>query len=440
MTSEWRRHVIDQLKAESHASIAIGPFGSRMKSNTYVASGIPVIRGNNISDTKDFVDDFVFVTPEFADQLRSQNVTDGDLVFPHRGNIGTVGIVGNAQPRYVLSTSLMKLTCNRSLAEPLFLFYFFRSPAGRHKLMEHASTVGTPGIGSPLTSLRSIEVDLPPLAEQRAIAHILGTLDDKIELTRRMNRTLEGMARAIFQSWFVDFNPVRAKAAGQPPPGLAPHLATLFPDSFENSEIGALPRGWRVGQLGDIADNTRRGVSARDIAPGTPYIALEHMPRRSIALADWELDADVESNKFQFKEGDILFGKLRPYFHKVGVAPVDGVCSTDILVITPKTRDWFGFALGHLSSDELVQHADASSTGTKMPRTNWGDLALFRVALPEPCVARQLNIMIEPMVSRLHAGIHESRTLGTLRDALLPKLISGELRLADAERIAGRCV
>src|SRR5690606_29295670 len=101
MVDGWRRYKIDQLKADAPASIAIGPFGSRMKSKTYVASGVPVIRGNNISATKEFVDDFVFITEEFADELKSQNVKEGDLVFPHRGNIGAVGIVGDAYPRYV---------------------------------------------------------------------------------------------------------------------------------------------------------------------------------------------------------------------------------------------------------------------------------------------------------------------------------------------------
>lgn len=238
MPCEWKSYTIDQLKAASNSSIAIGPFGSRMKRDSYVASGVPIIRGNNISDTKEFVDDFVFIESEFADQLKSQNVFEGDLVFPHRGNIGTVGIVGTAEPRYVLSTSLMKVTLNRSLVDPLFLFYYFRSAVGHHELMKHASTVGTPGIGTPLTSLRSISVILPPLSEQHAIALILGTLDDKIDLNRRRHRTLESMARAIFKSWFIDFDPVKAKAAGQTPHGLKPEIASMFPDSLQDSEIG----------------------------------------------------------------------------------------------------------------------------------------------------------------------------------------------------------
>src|SRR5207249_6283858 len=134
-----------------------------------------------------------------------------DLVFPHRGAIGKIGIVPRDNTeRYALSSSLMKLTCDRAKVEPLFLFYFFRSSEGQHELLKNASTVGTPGIGQPLSSLRSITIPVPPLSEQRAIAQVLGTLDDKIELNRRMNETLEGMARALFKSCFVDFEPARA--------------------------------------------------------------------------------------------------------------------------------------------------------------------------------------------------------------------------------------
>jgi len=286
--------------------------------------------------------------------------------------------------------------------------------------------------------LKTLDMKLPPLREQQAIACILGALDDKIELNRRRNRTLEAMARAIFQSWFVDFDPVKAKAAGRTPPGLSPEIAALFPDRFEDSPLGPIPAGWRVGTLGEVADNPRRGIGADEVEAGTPYIALEHMPRRSIALADWATADEIESNKFEFHQGEILFGKLRPYFHKVGIAPVDGVCSTDILVIVPKQPEWFGFCAEHFSSDAIIQHCDRASTGTKMPRTNWNDLARFEVAIPQREVAEAFTNQFKPMIDRIHQGITESRTLAALRDALLPKLISGELRVPDAERIVGR--
>ncbi|MBI4755715.1 MAG: restriction endonuclease subunit S [Betaproteobacteria bacterium] len=438
MAGEWRVCTVNEIKADDERAIAIGPFGSRMKADRYVAEGIPVIRGNNISDTRALVGDLVFVSEETADELRSCNVFPGDLVFPHRGAIGQVGIVPKDQRgRYVLSTSLMKLTCNQALVDPLFIFYFFRSDLGRHALLKHASTVGTPGIGQPLSSLRSITVPTPPLPEQRAIAHILGTLDDKIELNRRMNETLEAVARALFESWFVDFDPVRAKAEGRDP-GLPQPLADLFPDSFEDSELGEIPKGWEVGTLGEVAEHPRRGVQPNSIEPDTPYIALEHMPKRCIALSNWGLGDELESNKFEFRRGEILFGKLRPYFHKVGVAPVDGVCSTDIVVVAPRTPHWFGFVLSLVSSDEFVEHTNASSTGTKMPRTSWSEMARYDIARPPQPAATAFTETVRPAVDRIIASIHESRTLAVLRDTLLPRLISGDLRAKDAERYVER--
>src|SRR5262249_38985503 len=162
------------------------------------------------------------------DELRACNVYADDLVFPHRGAIGQAAIVpSDGVARYMLSTSLMKLTCDKHRVDPKFVFYFFRSERGRHALLQNASTVGTPGIGQPLTSLRSIRLPVPPLPEQCAIAHILGALDDKIDLNRRMSETLEAMARTLFKSWFVDFGPVRAKMAGHDP-GIPKPIADLF--------------------------------------------------------------------------------------------------------------------------------------------------------------------------------------------------------------------
>lgn len=317
--------------------------------------------------------------------------------------------------------------------------------------------------------LKALDILLPPEPEQRAIAHILGTLDEKIELNRRMNETLEAMARALFKSWFIDFDPVRRNAArsrNQPSPAALRHplprgegrgkngiasdfpsppgrragdegsfggeaFDRLFPDSFENSELGEIPKGWKVGTLGEVAEQPRRSVQPKEIEPTTPYLALEHMPRRCIALAEWEAADGLKSNKFEFKRGEILFGKLRPYFHKVGVAPVDGVCSTDIVVVKPRAQEWFGFILGHISSDAFVDHTNAGSTGTKMPRTNWNDMARYTIVIPPVNIAKAFTIQIRSSLDHIIASVHECRTLAALRDTLLPKLISGELRLPE---------
>ena len=158
------------------------------------------------------------------------------------------------------------------------------------------------------------------------------------------------------------------------------------------------------------------------------------MPRKSVALTDWGKAEHVTSHKAIFKKGDILFGKLRPYFHKVGIAPLDGVCSTDIVVITPQAVEWSAFVLACVSSPEFVGYTDQASTGTRMPRTSWKIMGDYRMCLPAAVVARAFQNVAHPLLERIVANIHASHILASLRDTLLPRLISGEVRVKDMEK------
>ncbi len=314
-----------------------------------------------------------------------------------------------------------------------YLYWLLRTPQYRGYCRAHAT--GTTNLGLARDDFLAFPAPEPSF-EQLKLVDTLTVLDDKLELNRRMSETLETMARALFKSWFVDFDPVRAKAEGRDP-GLPRPIADLFPDRLVDSELGEIPEGWDIKQFGDVAEHPRRTVQPGSIGPDMPYIALEHMPRRCIALSEWGVAAGLESNKFEFKAGEILFGKLRPYFHKVGVAPVDGVCSTDIVVVVPKEPHWFSFVLGVVSSDEFVEFTNAGSTGTKMPRTSWADMARYELVKPPITIAKAFTDRMRPSVERIIAGIHESRSLAALRDALLPRLISGDLRVEDGERFIG---
>ena len=336
-----------------------------------------------------------------------------------------------------------EMTCNQACCAMIvdpeqadFRFLFYQLIAARSFLKRLATGAAQQNLSGQL--IKSLTLPFPALKEQQAIACILGALDDKIELNRRMNRTLEATARAIFKSWFVDFDPVRAKAAGRQPPGLKPEIADLFPDSFVDSELAEIPKGWKVGMLGEIVHEVRVVVSPSEIEPGTPYIALEHIPRRCIALGSWGTADGVASGKLRFRRGDILFGKLRPYFHKAGPAPVEGVCSTDIVVVRPSSDYWYGLAVGHMTDDAFVAHTDRGSTGTKMPRTNWHDMAGYKIAVPSADVAKVHTNFVRPMLEKMRTTIMESHTIASLRDVLLPELISGELRVPDADRIVPR--
>ncbi len=429
--------MVGEWKTVRLGNVASTRNGAGIKQDAFSETGIPLARVSDFTDWSIDMSACICVGFEAATRWESHRLKEGEAI------VATVGswppnwssVVGKTVrvPRSAVGAIQNQNTCcvleRPTISDQRFLFYLLRSEGFAHYAANSAAGSANQA-RLPVANLERFEFPLPPLAEQKAIASVMGALDDKIELNRRMNATLEAMARALFQSWFVDFDPVRAKLDGRKPLGLDEATAALFPDAFQDSSLGHIPNGWAAGKLGDIGTNTRRGVQPSDIAPNTPYIALEHMPRRCIALGDWDDSADVASGKSAFKKSEILFGKLRPYFHKVGVAPFDGVCSTDILVLAPKSPEWFSFLLGHVSSEELIQFTDLASTGTKMPRTNWGDISSFKIALPPKSIAASFTRIIHPMLDRIHANLHQSRTLATLRDTLLPKLLSGELSVA----------
>lgn len=242
------------------------------------------------------------------------------------------------------------------------------------------------------------------------LVETLEACEQLIDNLDQINVTLESIAKALFKSWFVDFD-------GVPP------------DEMTESELGMIPTGWRVDQLGALCENIRDQARPNELPPATPYIGLEHMPRKSIALTDWGTSDGLASGKFWYQRNDVLFGKLRPYFHKVGVPSHKGICSTDILVIRAKADLWAGFVMVQLSSDAVIAHATQVSNGAKMPRANWQDLATYKVAIPPAELAAKFNSIVGPMVQRIHENVDLVRTLSELRDTLLPRIISGKLRI-----------
>ena len=361
---------------------------------------------------------------DFSETNRRTNLQPGDILFTNTGTIGRIAIAED-DPRTYRTTfqkSVAILKARRDLIEPDFLYYLLHFDNAR--LSEFAA--GTTQKNLLLKDIRTFEVNVPPLPEQRAIAHILGTLDDKIELNRRINQTLEEMAHAIYKDWFVDFGPTRAKLEGREP-YLPPDLWDLFPNELVDSELGEIPEGWEVGELKRIATFPVRTVKPQELSSETVYIGLEHMPRKSVALNDWETAEKVTSGKLSFHKGEFLFGKLRPYFHKVGMASTDGICSTDIVVVAPRDTLWSSFVLLCISTEEFVSYTDQTSNGTRMPRTNWKTMGQYKICIPPKPVAREFQNITQNSLNRTAANIGESRLLSRQRDALIPHLLSGEV-------------
>jgi type I restriction enzyme, S subunit len=418
--------------------------GAGIKQQHFSVVGTRLARVSDFTDRSIDLSDCSHVEPIHARQWTGHLLKEGDVIVATVGSwppnwSSVVGKAVRVPPEAVgaiQNQNSCRLRAKEGMADQRFLFYLVRSS----EFVHHAAYSAGGSANQARLAVKNLmrfRFECPPVSEQRTIAKVLGSLDDKIDLNRRMNQTLQQMAAAIFKAWFVDFEPVRAKADGAKSfPSMPQKVFDALPTEFTDSPLGAIPKGWTVGSIGDIGENVRNGVKPDEIDPTTPYIGLEHMPRRSISLGDWDFAGDVGSNKSSFEMGEILFGKLRPYFHKVGVAVLDGICSTDILVVRPKSPSMAGLLIGYLSSKEFVNYANGVSTGTRMPRTNWKDMALYDTAVPPSNIIKLHNDLIAPMIGLIRSNIMQSRTLAEARDALLPKLLSGQIRVGEANRIA----
>ncbi|CAN5721206.1 hypothetical protein BH23CHL3_BH23CHL3_06430 [soil metagenome] len=399
--------------------------------------GIHMVRVNNLTNGRIDPTGALRIARDIEAQYGRTRLKGGEVLLSLVGTLGLTAAVPKAMIGWNVARAIGVIPVNEEVGAK-WIDFCLRSPQLQERMSARATTTVQATLN--LKDVRELPIPLPPKAVREEIAHILGTLDDKIELNRQMNETLDEIARTLFTSWFINFDPVRAKAEGRQPEGMDADTAALFPDRFVDSELGPIPEGWKWIRFGDIATNIRDGMPTAEIHADLNYIGLEHMPKRSIALTEWESASKVTSNKSRFQETDVLFGKLRPYFHKVGLAPVNGICSTDILVIRPKASDHLAWVLAVASSNEMVKQAIMRSSGTRMPRANWSDLADFVIADPGCKVATMFEERSRPMLGLIKHNVHESRTLAELRDTLLPKLMSGRVRVGEDGTLVGEVV
>ncbi len=246
-------------------------------------------------------------------------------------------------------------------------------------------------------------------AEQRAIGSILGAYDDLIENNRRRIRLLEQAARLTYEEWFVRLR---------------------FPGHQRVRIVDSVPEGWKKKPLAEICKDVRETVNPKKLSPDTVYIGLEHIPRRSITLIDWASPTGIDSTKLMFLKGDILFGKIRPYFHKVGFALVDGITSSDAIVVRPTGRDLYEYLLLFLSSDRFVSFASKTvREGSKMPRADWKFLLESEIPVPGVQHLKSFKETIAPILDQLRCLAFTIRRLAEARDLLLPRLMNGEIAL-----------
>jgi type I restriction enzyme, S subunit len=347
------------------------------------------------------------------------------VVIPRTGTLGTAYYIESDYWPHNTTLFVRDFKGN----QPRFVHYFLRGFAVVHL------NVGSAHPTLNRNHLHPLSVRWPSLPEQKAIAHVLGTLDDKIELNRRMNETLEEMARAIFKSWFVDFDPVKAKMDGRKPCGMDDETAALFPDSFEDSAIGRIPRGWAARVVTDVIDvNPRRPLRKGDVAP---YVEMKHMPERGHRPSSWPCREFRSGTRFT--NGDTLVARITPCLENGKTAYVDFLDdgsiawgSTEYIVLRPRQPLTPMYAYFLARSPDFRAYMIANMTGSSgRQRVPASCLESYTVAPPPAGVTTKFDGTVAPMIRRVAANHDENVTLAGLRDALLPKLISGELDVRE---------
>lgn len=329
----------------------------------------------------------------------------GDIVIARTGaTVGYAKLIREPVDA-VFASYLVRFRVDSTKADPGFIGRLVESQVYKSFVQSRIGGAAQPNVSAPV--LGSFEFRLPPLFSQERIADILSGYDDLIENNRRRMTLLEESARLLYNEWFVRLR---------------------FPGYEHTCIVDGVPEGWERKTLGDLCREIRELVVPNSLEPDTPYVGLEHIPRRSIALNDWGKVEQVTSSKSRFRAGEILFGKIRPYFHKVGVAFVDGVASSDAIVIRPVDEKLHGLVLMTMSSDKFVAvTAQQMKEGSKMPRADWKQMQAYSVPLPPSGLLSNFDDVIQPIIAQLKSLTFANQKLRAARDLLLPRLMSGEI-------------
>jgi type I restriction enzyme S subunit len=389
--------------------------------------GILYLTSKNIGVGQLLLDQVDFISHEDYERLFSNTTRSQRRPVPGDVLTGIIGTFGNAylyreNDHFGISSAVALLRADGKQLVPKYLYYVITSNAfsNAHFAYKSGSVQGYTNI----PTIKRLPIPTPSLPEQRAIAHILGTLDDKIELNRKMNETLEAMAQALFKNWFVDFEPFRNQG-------------------MEDSSLGQIPRGWRVGKISELTFLSREGVNPSDCPDemfdhhSIPAFDEEHLPKA-------EIGKDILSNKFLVPSNAVLLSKLNPRFPRVWLTSFSSsrrsLCSTEFLVALPLPGVSREYLYSLFCSRQFLEIFSTLVTGTSgsHQRVKPDYLLTMDTVVPNGDTIARFSNVSKPLHARVAQNLEESQTLASIRDTLLPKLLSGEIRVKDAERFAER--
>ena len=439
MSFEWQDTTLGQICTAQGGAIQTGPFGSQLHTSDYKEFGIPVVMPTNIGNGGIVEDGIARISEADVERLAQHKLRMGDIVFSRRGDVTKNALIRPHEVGWFCGTGCLKVRLgDETVATAKFISHCLRLPDIKDWLVRHAVGATMPNLNTGILS--AVPIYLPPLQTQLEIAEILGALDDRITLLRETNATLEAIAQALFKSWFVDFDPVRAKLEGRTPEGIDETTAALFPDGFEESELGLVPRGWRASNMGEVSTvgigktpprkepqwfsesaEDMRWVSIRDMGVSGVYASQtsEYLTSEAIQRFNVRVVPD-NTTLLSFK---MTIGR---------VAITDGEMTTNEAIAhfklnqqSPLTSK---FIYLHLKQ---FNYASLSSTSSIADAVNSKTVRNIPVLVPNSEVLGAFQNQVKPLFDRIKVIEQQAQTLATLRDTLLPRLISGALRLPE---------
>ena len=432
MADEWRATTIGGLLAADGGSVKTGPFGTALKAKEYSKVGVPLISVGEVGYGSLRLHEKTPRAPrEVVERLPEYLLEAGDIVFGRKGAVDRSALVKPNQAGWFLGSDGIRLRLPTT-CDSRFIAYQLQGEVSRLWLLHHATGTTMASLNQEI--IERVPIVLPPIEQQRAIAHILGTLDDKIELNRRMNETLEAMARALFKSWFVDFDPVRAKMAGLDT-GLPKHIADLFPDRLVASELGKIPKGWKVGTLEDIASLNPESWSTRNAPEEIVYVDLSNTKWGYIEKVEtYSWKAAPSRGRRVLRHGDTIVGTVRPGNGSFSLVGRDGLTgSTGFAVLRPKTPSDAELVWCAATSQDNIDRLAHLADGGAYPAVRPEAVAATKLPLADFATRGAFSSVAASLLNQVDANKQQSHTLADLRDTLLPRLISGELRAKQIE-------
>ncbi len=397
---------------------------------TVVGGGTPSTKndnyyGGNISwitpkDLSNYSNRYIYhgernITEEGLNNSSAKLVPTDTILMTSRAPIGYLALAGK---KVATNQGFKSIICNEEIVSPKYLYYLLQNK------MDNIKSLGTGSTFSEISGkvVKNIEVSLPNLLNQKKVEKVLDSIDEKIELNQKIIANLEELSQTLFKRWFVDFefpdengNPYKSSGG-----------------EMVDSELGEIPEFWKISKLEEIIDYSNKSIDVEKSFNKLDYIGLEHIPKNNkISINNWEDSSKIKGKKTLVSKGDILFGKLRPYFQKVGISPINGVVSTDILVIRPKKEVFYYFLLIYISQNKFIQYTTNTATGTRMPRTGSKQINTYKLILPPVSTLELFNTTLKNITINILQKNQEIRTLEILRDTLLPKLMSGEIEIPD---------